>query len=156
MLVGIGFDIHRHSQEEALYLGGLKIEGPGFEAHSDGDILLHTLCDALLGALSKKDLGHYFPSSSETPKKISSVEMLEEVLRIIDYKKYIVNNIDIIVISQVINVANIRTELVENLGILLNIDTSKINIKGKTTDNIGTIGSKEASACQTIISLSHA
>ena len=156
MLVGIGFDIHRHSQEEALYLGGLKIEGPGFEAHSDGDILLHTLCDALLGALSKKDLGNYFPSNSETPKKISSVEMLKEVLRIIEYKKYIINNIDIIVISQTINIADIRTELVENLGILLNIDISKINIKGKTTHNIGMIGRKEAAACQTIISLSHA
>ena len=156
MLGGIGFDIHSHSQDEALYLGGLKIEGPGFEAHSDGDILLHTLCDALLGALSKKDLGNYFPSNSETPKKISSVEMLKEVLRIIEYKKYIINNIDIIVISQTINIADIRTELVENLGILLNIDISKINIKGKTTDNIGMIGSKEASACQTIISLSHA
>ena len=156
MLVGIGFDIHRHSQEEALYLGGLKIEGPGFEAHSDGDILLHTLCDALLGALSKKDLGNYFPSNSETPKKISSVEMLKEVLRIIEYKKYIINNIDIIVISQTINIESIRTKLVENLSVLLNIDESKINIKGKTTDNIGTIGSKEASACQTIISLSHA
>ena len=156
MLVGIGFDIHRHSQEGPLYLGGLKIDGPGCEAHSDGDILLHTLCDALLGAFSKKDLGHYFPSNSETTKNISSVAMLEEVLNIIDYKNYIVNNIDIIVISQTINIANIRTELIENLGILLNIDTSKINIKGKTTDNIGTIGSKEASACQTIISLSHA
>ena len=156
MFVGIGFDIHRHSQEDALYLGGLKIDGPGFEAHSDGDIVLHTLCDALLGALSKKDLGHYFPSNSETPKKISSVEMLEEVLRIISYEKFIVNNIDIIVISQTINISNIRTELVENLGNLLNIDTSKINIKGKTADNIGIIGSKEASACQTIISLSHA
>ena len=98
----------------------------------------------------------YFPSNSETPKKISSVEMLKEVLRIIEYKKFIINNIDIIVISQTINIADIRTELVENLGILLNIDTSKINIKGKTTDNIGMIGSKEASACQTIISLSHA
>ena len=156
MLVGIGFDIHRHSQEEVLYLGGLKIDGPGFDAHSDGDILLHTLCDALLGALSKKDLGHFFPSNSETPKKISSVEMLEEVLKIIDFKKYSVNNIDIILISQTINIENIRSKLVENLGILLDIDKSKINIKGKTTDNIGMIGSKEASACQTIISLSHA
>ena len=156
MLVGIGFDIHRHSQEEILYLGGLKIDGPGFDAHSDGDILLHTLCDALLGALSKKDLGHFFPSNSETPKKISSVEMLEEVLKIIDFKKYSVNNIDIILISQTINIENIRSKLIENLGILLDIDKSKINIKGKTTDNIGMIGSKEASACQTIISLSNA
>ncbi len=156
MLVGIGFDIHRHSQEEILYLGGLKIDGPGFDAHSDGDILLHTLCDALLGALSKKDLGHFFPSNSKTPKKISSVEMLEEVLKIIDFKNYSVNNIDIILISQTINIENIRSKLVKNLGILLDIDESKINVKGKTTDNIGMIGSKEASACQTIISLSNA
>tara|TARA_Y100001935_G_scaffold146039_1_gene120671 strand:- start:1881 stop:2351 length:471 start_codon:yes stop_codon:yes gene_type:complete len=156
MLVGIGFDIHRHSQEDVLYLGGLKLDGPGFQAHSDGDILLHTLCDALLGALSKKDLGHYFPSNNKTPKKISSVEMLEEVLNIIEYKKYIINNIDVILISQTINIENIRTRLVENLGVLLNIDVSKINIKGKTTDNIGMIGSKEASACQTIISISDA
>ena len=156
MLVGIGFDIHRHSNYDVLYLGGLKIDGPGFEAHSDGDILLHTLCDALLGALSKKDLGHYFPSNSETPEKISSVEMLKEVLKIIEYKKYNVNNIDIIVISQTINIENIRTKLVENLSVLLNIDKSKINIKGKSTDNIGMIGSKEASACQTIISMSYA
>ena len=156
MLVGIGFDIHRHSQEEILYLGGLKIDGPGFDAHSDGDILLHTLCDALLGALSKKDLGHFFPSNSKTPKKISSVEMLEEVLKIIDFKSYSVNNIDIILISQTINIENIRSKLVKNLGILLDIDESKINVKGKTTDNIGMIGSKEASACQTIISLSNA
>jgi len=95
MLVGIGFDIHRHTHEKDLHLGGLKLDGVGFEAHSDGDILIHSLCDALLGAVAKKDLGHYFPSNSETPKKISSVEMLEEVLRIINYKKYIVNNIDI-------------------------------------------------------------
>ena len=156
MLVGIGFDIHRLSNNDVLYLGGLKLDGPGFEAHSDGDILLHTLCDALLGALSKKDLGHYFPSNSETPEKISSVEMLKEVLKIIEYKKYNVNNIDIIVISQTINIENIRTKLVENLSVLLNIDESKINIKGKSTDNIGMIGSKEASACQTIISMSYA
>ena len=156
MLVGMGFDIHRHTQEEALYLGGLKINGVGFEAHSDGDILLHSLCDALLGAVSKKDLGHYFPSNNETTKGISSVEMLNEVLEIINYKNYVVNNIDIIVISQTINIAKHRSTLVESLATLLDINSSIINVKGKTTDNIGMIGSNEASACQTIISLSNA
>ncbi len=156
MLVGMGFDIHRHTQEEALYLGGVKINGVGFEAHSDGDILLHSLCDALLGAVSKKDLGHYFPSNNETTKGISSVEMLNEVLEIINYKNYVVNNIDIIVISQTINIAKHRSTLVESLATLLDINSSIINVKGKTTDNIGMIGSNEASACQTIISLSNA
>jgi len=156
MLVGIGFDIHRHTHEKDLYLAGLKLDGVGFEAHSDVDILLHSLCDALLGALAKKDLGYYFPSSNETPKDISSIEMLNEVLKIIDYKKYIVNNIDIIVISQNIHIEKLRSKLIESLASLLNINISKINIKGKTTDNIGTIGSNEASACQTIVSLSNA
>ena len=156
MLVGMGFDIHRHTQEKPLYLGGLKLNGVGFEAHSDGDILLHSLCDALLGAVARKDLGHYFPSNNETPKGISSVEMLNEVLEIINYKNYVVNNVDIIVISQTINIAKLRSVLVERLATLLDINSSIINIKGKTTDNIGMIGSNEASACQTIISLSNA
>tara|TARA_B100000287_G_scaffold422758_1_gene465160 strand:+ start:511 stop:981 length:471 start_codon:yes stop_codon:yes gene_type:complete len=156
MLVGIGFDIHRHTQEEQLHLAGLKLDGVGFEAHSDGDILLHSLCDALLGAVAKKDLGHYFPSNNETPKDISSVAMLDEVLEIIDYKKYVVNNVDIILISQTINIEKLRFKLIESLAGLLKINISKINIKGKTTDNIGMIGSNEASACQTIVSLSNA
>ena len=156
MLVGIGFDIHRHTKEEVLYLGGLKLDGAGFIAHSDGDILLHSICDALLGAVAKKDLGYYFPSNDTTPKKIASTEMLKEVLQIINYNNYKVNNIDILVISQSIKIESIRSEIVESLSSLLNIDKSRINIKGKTTDNIGMIGSKEASACQTIISLSNA
>ena len=64
MLVGNGFDIHRHSNDKKLVLGGISFEGIGFEAHSDGDIVLHSICDALLGATGKKDLGFYFPSNS--------------------------------------------------------------------------------------------
>ena len=82
--------------------------------------------------------------------------MLNEVLKIINYKNYVVNNVDIIVISQTINIAKLRSALVESLATLLDINSSIINIKGKTTDNIGMIGSNEASACQTIISLSNA
>ena len=82
--------------------------------------------------------------------------MLKEVLQIINYNNYKVNNIDILVISQSIKIESIRFEIVASLSSLLNIDKSRINIKGKTTDNIGMIGSKEASACQTIISLSNA
>ena len=84
MLVGNGFDIHKHSNDEQLVLGGISVEGPGFEAHSDGDIILHSLSDALLGSKAKKDLGFYFPSNENTPKNISSVEMLNKVLEIIE------------------------------------------------------------------------
>ena len=84
MLVGNGFDIHKHSNDEKLVLGGISVEGPGFEAHSDGDIILHSLSDALLGSKAKKDLGFYFPSNESTPKNISSVEMLYRLLKLLE------------------------------------------------------------------------
>ena len=75
MLIGNGWDLHKHSSSEILYLAGLKFEEAGFEAYSDGDIVLHSLCDALLGSVGKKDLGHYFPSKQPTKKDIRSTEM---------------------------------------------------------------------------------
>ena len=147
MLIGNGWDLHKHSSSETLYLAGLKFEEAGFEAYSDGDIVLHALCDALLGSVGKKDLGHYFPSKQPTKKDIRSTEMLEKVLKIIEYNKLRVSNIDITIISQVIFVDEKREVLEESISKLLNIDVGKINVKGKTTDNIGLIGDKKASAC---------
>src|SRR6056300_1196732 len=125
MLVGIGFDIHKHSEDSELYLAGLKLDGIGFEAHSDGDIILHALCDALLGAVGKKDIGYYFPSNSNTPENISSLKILEKVLAVIEYPSLKIINIDIIFISQAINVSKIRDKIVENLATLLDINSSK-------------------------------
>ena len=156
MLVGIGFDIHRHSHEDALYLGGLKLDGPGFEAHSDGDIVLHSLSDALLGSKAKKDLGFYFPSNESTPKNISSVEMLNKVFEIIEYDKVVINNIDITVLSQVINISKISEAIISNLADLLRIDKQLINVKGKSFDNLGVIGAGLASACIALVSVKDA
>ena len=91
MLVGIGFDIHEHSENSELYLAGLKLEGVGFKAHSDGDIILHALCDALLGSVGKKDIGYYFPSNLKTPENISSLKILEKVLSVIEYPSLKIN-----------------------------------------------------------------
>ena len=153
MLVGNGFDIHKHSNDEKLVLGGITVEGPGFEAHSDGDIILHSLSDALLGSKAKKDLGFYFPSNETTPENISSVEMLNKVLEIIDYDKIIINNIDITVISQVINISKISESIISNLADLLRIDKKFINVKGKSFDNLGVIGDGQASACIALVSV---
>jgi 2-C-methyl-D-erythritol 2,4-cyclodiphosphate synthase len=139
-----------------LYLAGLKIDGVGFEAHSDGDIILHALCDALLRVSWKKRYRILFPSNSKTPENISSLKILEKVLSVIEYPSLKINNIDIIFISQVINVSKNRDKIVENLANLLDINSSKINIKGKTTDNLGIIGNQSASSCQVIISLTNA
>ena len=156
MLVGNGFDIHRHSNDKKLVLGGISFEGIGFEAHSDGDIVLHSICDALLGATGKKDLGFYFPSNSTTPENISSIEMLEKILYVINFENIIINNIDLTLISEVINVSKISDELELNLAKLLDTDVSKINVKGKSMDQIGEIGEGMASAVMTAVSISHA
>ena len=153
MLVGNGFDIHKHSNDEKLVLGGISVEGPGFEAHSDGDIFLHSLSDALLGSKAKKDLGFYFPSDESTPKNISSVEMLNKVLEIIEYEKVVINNIDITVLSQVINISKISESIISNLADLLRIDKQLINVKGKSFDNLGVIGDGQASACIALVSV---
>ncbi len=156
MLVGNGFDIHKHSNDKKLVLGGIVVKGPGFEAHSDGDIILHSLSDALLGSKAKKDLGFYFPSNETTPENISSVKMLNKVLEIIDYDKIIINNIDITVISQVINISKISESIISNLADLLRIDKKLINVKGKTFDNLGVIGDGKASACIALVSVKDA
>ncbi len=156
MLIGNGFDIHKHSSDEKLVLGGIVVEGPGFEAHSDGDIILHSLSDALLGSKAKKDLGFYFPSNEATPRNISSVKMLNKVLEIIDYDKIIINNIDITIISQVINISEISEFIISNLADLLRIDKKLINVKGKSFDNLGVIGDGKASACIALVSVKDA
>ena len=156
MLVGNGFDIHKHSNDEKLVLGGISVKGPGFEAHSDGDIILHSLSDALLGSKAKKDLGFYFPSDESTPNNISSVEMLNKVLEIIEYDKVVINNIDITVLSQVINISKISEAISSNLADLLRIDKQLINVKGKSFDNLGVIGDGIASACIALVSVKDA
>ena len=156
MFVGNGFDIHKHSNDEKLVLGGISVEGPGFEAHSDGDIVLHSLSDALLGSKAKKDLGFYFPSDETTPKNISSIEMLNKVLEIIEYDKIFINNVDITILSQVINISKISDPICSNLADLLRIEKNLINVKGKSFDNLGVIGDGKASACIALVSVKDA
>ena len=156
MLVGNGFDIHKHSNDEKLVLGGVTFDGPGFVAHSDGDIILHSLSDALLGSKAKKDLGFYFPSDETTPKNISSIEMLNKVLEIIEYDKIFINNVDITILSQVINISKISDPICSNLADLLKIEKNLINLKGKSFDNLGVIGDGKASACIALVSVKDA
>ena len=156
MLIGTGWDIHKHSDSKPLTLGGVVFDEVGFEAHSDGDILLYALIDAILGATANKDIGHYFPSNNKTPKNIASFEMLEIVLKEINFSKFKINNIDMTIISQRINISSKRSLIEENISKLLNFNTTNINLKGKSVDNLGIIGNNEASAALVSISLKHA
>ena len=145
MLIGHGWDLHQHSENRKLTLGGVSFDEDGFEGHSDGDILLHALCDALLGATGKKDLGHYFPSDESTPKDISSTKILSEILSVIEYNKFILTNVDITIISEKFNVQDKAEKIQKNLSKLLEVPIEKINIKGKSSDEYGIIGDQKAS-----------
>ena len=145
MLIGHGWDLHQHSDSKNLILGGVNFEEEGFEGHSDGDILLHALCDALLGATGKKDLGHYFPSDESTPKDIASTKILSEILDVIEYEKFMLMNVDITIITQKFNVQEKETKIKENLSKLLGVSLEIINVKGKSTDDYGIIGDQKAS-----------
>ena len=145
MLIGHGWDLHQHSENRKLILGGVSFEEDGFEGHSDGDILLHAFSDALLGATGKKDLGHYFPSNESTPKDISSTKILSEILSVIEYDKFILTNVDITIISEKFNVQDKAEKIQKNLSKLLEVPIEKINIKGKSSDEYGIIGDQKAS-----------
>ena len=140
MLIGHGWDLHQHSDSKNLILGGVKFEEEGFEGHSDGDILLHALCDALLGATGKKDLGHYFPSDESTPKNIPSTKILSKILLVIEYEKFNLINVDITIITQKFNVQEKEKKIKENLSKQLGVPIEIINVKGKSADDYGIIG----------------
>ena len=156
MLIGHGWDLHQHSENKTLKLGGVNFDEQGFEGHSDGDILLHALCDALLGATGKKDLGHYFPSDESTPKDIPSTKILSEILDVIEYENFTLMNIDITIITQKFNVQEKEKKIIENLSKLLGVPLEIINVKGKSADDYGIIGDQKASLAIVSLLLDHA
>ena len=145
MFIGNGWDLHKHSASKPMYLAGLEFDEEGFEGYSDGDIILHALCDALLGSVGKKDLGHYFPSDESTPKDIPSIDIFSEILNVVEYEKLSLTNVDITIITQKFNVQDKAVKIQNNLSKLLKVPVEKINIKGKSSDDYGIIGDQKAS-----------
>jgi len=146
MRIGTGFDIHKHKKDIDLFVGTVKIEGPGFIAHSDGDIIVHALIDALLGTVALGDIGDFFPSDDEKWSNTSG----EELLLIIKDKVYsaglTIENIDVIVLSNIIHISSVKKEIKNSIAKLLEITPSIISVKGKTTDSYGIVVEEEASA----------
>ena len=152
--VGIGFDIHRLIKSKKLYLGGLKIPfHSGLKGHSDGDVIIHSIIDALLGAMRKKDIGTLFPDNKKKFKNIRSPKMLKPVIQIMDKNDFYINNVDINLICEQPKVSKYRDKIIKSLSKLLNIDSSLINLKGKTVEKLGLIGKEKAVACEVIVSI---
>ena len=153
--IGIGFDIHRLTKGKKLYLGGLKIPfHSGLKGHSDGDVIIHSIIDALLGAMRKKDIGTLFPDNKKKFKNIRSPKMLKPVIEMMNKDEFYINNVDINLICEQPKVSKFRDKLIKSLSKLLNIDSSSINLKGKTVEKLGLIGKEKAIACEVICSIS--
>ena len=152
MRVGMGYDVHRLVEGRKLILGGVEIPfEKGLLGHSDGDVLLHAICDALLGAAGKGDIGQHFPDTNPEYKDISSLVLLEKVKGLI--KEYRINNIDSIIVAQDPKLAPYLSKMKENIAGVLKIDKDKINIKATTTEKLGSIGRGEGIAAYAMVSL---
>ena len=151
---GIGFDIHRLIKNKKLYLGGIKIPfHSGLKGHSDGDVILHSIIDALLGSLRKKDIGTLYPSNRNNFKNIRSPKMLSPIILDLEKNNYIINNLDINLICERPKVSKYRNKIINSLSKLMNIDKNIINLKGKTVEKLGLIGKENAIACEAIVSI---
>ena len=152
--VGIGFDVHRLVPDRKLYLGGLKIKSKlGTLGHSDGDPVLHSVTDAILGACKMGDIGQMFSDKNKKFKNIKSSILLQKVIEQIKLKGYFINNIDINVISQTPKIKNFKNKMINNISKLCEISNDRINLKGKTTEKLGVIGKEKAIACEVICSV---
>ena len=152
---GIGFDIHRLIKNKKLYLGGIKIPfHSGLKGHSDGDVILHSIIDAILGSLKKKDIGSLYPNNKNKFKNIRSPKMLNPVISNLKNNNYYINNLDINLICEKPRVSKYRNKIINSLSSLINIDKNIINLKGKTVEKLGLIGKENAIACEAIVSIS--
>ena len=152
--VGLGFDVHRLVPKRTLYLAGLKIRSPlGTLGHSDGDPVLHSVTDAILGACKMGDIGQMFSDKSKKFKNIRSTILLNQVVELIVFKGYFINNIDINIITQTPKIKKYKNKMISNIAKICKISKDQINIKGKTTEKLGVIGKEKAIASEAIVSI---
>ena len=151
---GIGFDIHRLIKKKKLYLGGVEIPfHSGLKGHSDGDVILHAITDAILGATQKKDIGTYFPNTKKYIN-IRSTKMLKPIIENLKKSNFYINNLDINLICEQPKVSKYRNKIINSISKITTLNKKKINLKGKTVEKLGLIGKEKAIACEVIISIS--
>jgi len=152
--VGIGYDVHRLVEGRKLILGGVHIEHPkGLDGHSDADVLMHAICDAILGALGEPDIGHYFPNTDPRWRGAASKFFLQEIARKIALHEGRIVNVDATVIAQQPKLAPHVPAMKENVAIALNINAKCVGIKATTNELLGFLGREEGMAAMAVASL---
>ena len=151
MRVGMGYDVHRLVEDRKLIIGGVEIPyEKGLLGHSDADVLLHAIMDALLGAAALGDIGKHFPDNDDRYKGISSLELLRQVGKLLDEKNYVIENIDATIIAQKPKMRPYIDEMRKNIADTLKLDIDRVNVKATTEEGLGFTGAGEGISAQAI------
>jgi len=152
--VGIGYDVHRLEKGYSLIIGGVRIPfEKGLKGHSDADVLVHAICDAILGALALGDIGEHFPDSDERYRRISSLVLLSEVNEKIKSSGYRVENVDSIVVAQKPKLSPYKFQMRKNIAEVLGIPVDRVSVKATTTEKLGFEGRGEGISAQAVVLL---
>ncbi|EGL55630.1 MAG TPA: 2-C-methyl-D-erythritol 2,4-cyclodiphosphate synthase [Methylophaga aminisulfidivorans] len=151
MRIGHGYDVHRFIEDAPLIIGGVTIPHThGLEAHSDGDVLIHAICDALLGAAGLWDIGHHFPDNDDAFKGIDSRVLLRRVISDLSERGWCVGNVDATIVAQAPKMAPFIPQMRALLAVDMEVDVTAINIKATTTEKLGFAGRKEGIATHAV------
>lgn len=151
MRIGMGYDVHKLVEGRKLILGGVQIPyEKGLEGHSDADVLVHAVMDALLGAAALGDIGRHFPDTDEKYRNADSLVLLAQVKELLEKECYIIGNIDTTIIAQKPKLASHIPYMAENIARVLNIDTKQVNIKATTEEGLGFTGTGEGISSQAV------
>ena len=154
MRIGHGFDVHALVAGRKCIIGGVEIpHEKGLDGHSDADVLLHAICDALLGAAALGDIGKHFPPTDATYKNADSRALLRDVVALLKAKNYVVNNIDATVICEAPKLSSHTAQMCANIAADCNVDVSQVNIKATTTEKLGFTGRGEGVAAEAVCTI---
>ncbi len=158
MRIGHGYDVHRfdseYREDKPLVLAGVELpDRLSLLAHSDGDVILHAICDAILGALGEGDIGQHFPDTDAKFAGAASGELLQQVLAMMDVRELYLVNVDITVVAEVPKLSPHRINMKSSLANLLELPEQQVNLKATTTEGLGAIGRKEGIACTAVVLL---
>ncbi|MDN6030434.1 MAG: 2-C-methyl-D-erythritol 2,4-cyclodiphosphate synthase [Lactococcus plantarum] len=154
--IGHGYDVHQLVEERALVIGGVTIPyDKGLLGHSDADVLLHAITDAIIGALGMGDIGHAFPDTNPETQGIASTKILADIYDMMREKRYAIGNIDATILAEAPKMAPHLQQMKHNITLILHTDVANINIKATTTEKLGFVGRQEGMACEAVVLLVH-
>lgn len=152
MRIGHGYDVHKFGSDKPLILGGVEVQyDQGLLAHSDGDVVLHAVTDAVLGALGKGDIGHHFPDTDAKYAGADSAELLAHVVQLAAHDGFRLGNLDVTIVAQAPKLASYIMRMRERISEILRADRSRVNVKATTTEKLGFVGRKEGIACHAVV-----